>query len=290
MPVQVNSKVIQRGSVQPPFSVSTTLEPLATGFVMPSENRYMQLDDLGKGTACAGLEILAGGRFETPWRSLNYVELAPGKGFRAGAAEWCEHGFIVIEGVVECVSDGVRTGVEGPAALLAGPAREHTVNNVGTETVRLVHMSVALGAAVRGDDSLRVESVDPQSLEWRASIHQGVGRIATRHLWGPGDFNSSWTFVDHAVLESRSSVGYHYHEALEECFLVLKGSGLMTIDDETFAVGPNSVTWQGIETSHGIYNPAAEELEFLRLAVAKEDEDFTTIDLHDDLSGRRPGR
>ena len=59
-------------------------------------------------------------------------------------------------------------------------------------------------------------------------------------------------------------MGYHYHDALEESFVVLSGEGLVTIDDETFAVGQGSVTWQGIGQGHGIYNPGPEELEFVR--------------------------
>ena len=62
----------------------------------------------------------------------------------------------------------------------------------------------------------------------------------------------------------------------------------MTIGDQTFAVGPGSATWQEIGAGHGIYNPGPEELDFLRVAVALPDEAFTTVDLHDDLAGRRP--
>ena len=63
----------------------------------------------------------------------------------------------------------------------------------------------------------------------------------------------------------------------------------MTIADETFAVKPGSVTWQGIGHGHGIYNPGPEKLEFVRIAVKQADEEYTTMhDLHDDLSARRP--
>ena len=250
----------------------------------------MQLDDLGNGVTSGEVEIFPGRRFQTSWRLFNCLDLAPGKEARIAADELCEHGYIVVEGVVELVCGGMGREVQGPAVLLAKIGGEHAINNRGGESARLVHMSVATGESVDAHRPFRVEPVDLESLRWSDAIHRGAGRIATRHLWGPEDFHSSWAFVDHAVLESRSSVGYHYHDALEECFLVLKGRGFMTIDDETFAVGPNSVTWQGIGTGHGIYNPAAENLEFLRLAVAQEDREFTTIDLHDDLSGRSPQR
>ena len=138
------------------------------------------------------------------------------------------------------------------------------------------------------DAFVRTGSFAPAELKWRDAIHGGCGRIATRHVLKPEDFRSSWTFLDHAILSAGGSVGYHYHDAMEESFVVLAGEGLMTIGDETFAVGQGSVTWQGIGQGHGIYNPGPDELEFVRIAVAQKDEEYTTIDLHDDLSSRGP--
>ena len=152
----------------------------------------------------------------------------------------------------------------------------------------MVHVRVGLEEKADGEQPLRLAAVDRDALAWRAAIHGGAGRIATRHIWGADDFRSTWTFADHAILAPQSSVGYHLHEALEECFLVLRGGGYMTIEAQTFEVGPGSMTWQGIEQGHGIYNPRSGELEFLRLAVALPEREFTTVDLNDDLAGRRP--
>ena len=103
-----------------------------------------------------------------------------------------------------------------------------------------------------------------------------VGAVASpRGVLRPS-FHSTWTFLDHAILSAGGSVGYHYHDALEECFVVLRGRGLMTIDDETFEVSPGSVTWQGIGQAHGIFNPGPDALDFLRVAVAHRDEPYTT--------------
>ena len=134
----------------------------------------------------------------------------------------------------------------------------------------------------------KVGIFDEQALTWRDAIHGGCGQVATRHVLSPDDFRSDWTFLDHAILGAGGSVGYHYHDFLEESFVVLRGQGLMTIDDETFGVESGSVTWQGIGQGHGIYNPGPEKLEFVRIAVKQADEEYTTIDLHDDLSARRP--
>ena len=233
------------------------------------------------GTAVFGVQ-----GFATPWRTFDYLEWSPGQGCGVDAMEeLCEEGFIVLGGAVELAGVGVHFGLASPAVLLLGLGE--TPEIAAPAGARVLHIQVGL-EGVDGESRSRAEAVDVDALTWRDAIHGGVGRIATRHIWGPGDFISTWTFLDHAVLEPKGSVGYHYHDALEECFVVLAGDGLMTVDDRTFAVGPGSITWQGIGQGHGIYNPREEPLEFLRLAVAEKDEAYTTVDLQDDLANREP--
>jgi len=247
--------------------------------------RYVRLEELelreGRAPVFAGLE------FATPWSRLDYVGLDPGQNYSPPSEGLCEEGYVVLEG-----SAGLKAGeaggrVDGPGVVLVPIKEEHRLANTGDGEVRLLHVRVEMEQC-REKGTLRVDAVDAAALKWRDAIHGGAGRMATRHLWGPEDFLSTWTFMDHAVLGPDSSVGYHYHDALEECFVVLKGRGYMTIADETFTVGPGSATWQGIGQGHGIYNPEREDLEFLRIAVALADEEYTTVDLHDDLFGRGP--
>ena len=215
---------------------------------------------------------------------MRYAVLEPGAFFEPPGDYPCEAGYLLLAGQVEWA----RTKVVGPAAFLcAGGATDPVANN-GPRPAQLLYVGVEVEARPSTARARRVEAVAADRLTWRAAIHGGVGRIATRHIWGPEDFDSTWTFYDHAVLAPDSSVGYHYHDALEECFIMLAGRGYMTIDDETFAVGPGSVTWQGIGQGHGIYNPHPEELDFVRLAVAQPGRAYTTVDLHDDLAARRP--
>ena len=164
------------------------------------------------------------------------------------------------------------------------------MTGVQTCALPISHVLYVAVATDAGGDAQRMSTgaFAGDLLTRRDAIHGGSGRIATRHVLRPEDFHSTWTFLDHAVLGAGGSVGYHYHDALEECFVVLRGRGLMTIDDETFEVSPGSVTWQGIGQAHGIYNPGPDELDFLRVAVAQPHEEYTTIDLHDDLAGRAP--
>ena len=251
-----------------------------------------------------GGQVFAGGRMETPWVGFDYWALEPGEVRQVvGAEEGCEQGYVLMGGPAELAvgsfreGSGERRGSRGSSGVgpgyIVGPVGfDHELQNLTERVFGVFHVRVEMNeeqmGALAQDSFVRTGSFAQAELAWRDAIHGGCGQIATRHVLKPEDFHSSWTFLDHAVLSEGGSVGYHYHDALEESFVVLNGQGLMTIDDETFEVGPGSVTWQGIGEGHGIYNPSPEELEFVRIAVAQRDEEYTTIDLHDDLSSRGP--
>ena len=208
----------------------------------------------------------------------------------AGTGRACEQGYVFTGGPVELTvgQQRVESG-KGPCFVVEPTGCAHELKNLTDASVNVLRVRVALDADSDTQDvQPKTGTFDEQALKWRDAIHGGCGQIATRHVLSPDDFNSDWTFLDHAILDAEGSVGYHYHDFLEESFVVLRGQGLMTIDDETFAVGPGSVTWQGIGQGHGIYNPGPEKLEFVRIAVKQAYEEYTTIDLHDDLSARRP--
>jgi len=248
---------------------------------------HVRLSEL-QGDRASGVPVFAGLERATAWRGLEYLELPPAAQLCPLAQPDCEVGYLVLEGEVECAGEELAIEAESPAALLCGVGWPHTLKNAGEGLARLLRVAVALDASTPEPRALLVEEIAGGKLEWRPAIHGGAGQIATCHIWGPEDFKSPWVFLDHAVLAPRSSVGYHFHDALEESFVVRRGAGYMTIADQTFAVGPGSVTWQGIGQGHGIYNPGDQDLEFLRIAVGIRGEPFTTVDLNDDLSNRKP--
>lgn len=249
---------------------------------------HIALDTIWPRAAAAEpVPLLPPDRLTTPWASLTAVELPPGAAGPADRAGDCEVGHVLLSGELEYCGHGQGLSLRAPAVLVCGAAPEPSLCNPGPAAARYLTATVELAApAVPCPPA--VQAVDAAALKWRDAIHGGTGRLATRHLWRPEDLASAWAFIDHAVLGADASVGYHYHDALEEAFVVLAGRGRMTIADRTFGVGPGSVTFQGIGEGHGIYNPGPEHLAFLRLAVALPGEAFTTIDLHDDLRARQP--
>ena len=238
-----------------------------------------------------GGSVFAGLRFATPWMGYSYWALEPGEVRRiAGEGEDCEQGYVLLGGPAALAVKSCRKGSDetrgergasgqGPRYIVGPVGYDCELQNLSDRVFGVLHVKVAMSAEQMGavaQDSFRDGFVqtgpfDQAELKWRDAIHGGCGKIATRQ-----------------VLEQGSSVGYHYHDTLEESFVIVGGQGLMTTADETFAVGQGSVTWQGIGQAHGIYNPGPEPLEFVRIAVLQRDEETTTIDLHDDLSARAP--
>lgn len=246
--------------------------------------RHVRFDQLqlsaGRGPIFPGLE------FATPWSVFDGVELAPGEGEEISGDWPCEQGYVALAGPLELrAGEMVGRSESSPCVFLAPVGCSHALINRSARTVRILHVRVEMDRWPIAEQQVRVACLEVGALQWRDSIHGGRGRIATRHLWEPAEFASSWTFVDHALLGPDSSVGYHYHDALEECFVVLAGQGAVTLAGQTLAVGPGSITFQGIRQAHGIYNPGPGELEFLRLAVARSGEKYTTVELGDDLAG-----
>jgi mannose-6-phosphate isomerase-like protein (cupin superfamily) len=221
----------------------------------------------------------------TWWRRFELLDLSPASAHAVPSAGE-EVGYLVLSGRIAVEQSPSRVEAQAPAAVRCAAMVPHTVI-AAPEGARLLCIAAEASAA---GGRLATDVFVLTRLPWRDAIHGGGGRIGTRHLWRPEDFVSSWTFVDHAVLSQGSSLGCHYHDHLEEAFIVLSGRGWMTIGADTVEINPGTVTLQRANIGHGLYNPFAEDLNFIRVAIATPGEIFTTIDLDDDLRARRPSQ
>ena len=110
---------------------------------------------------------------------------------------------------------------------------------------------------------------EPRAAEWSpldidmldaTKAHGGMGEIRFRRLWDHDRFTTGWGFIDHAVVEAGSSVGYHRHDTVQECYLILAGDGVMLVDGTVFGVtpGPGSPTDSAGHTgSQPVTNPSS---------------------------------
>jgi mannose-6-phosphate isomerase-like protein (cupin superfamily) len=101
--------------------------------------------------------------------------------------------------------------------------------------------------------------------------HGGRGSIeVARATTGvPG---SACTFIDLCVVPAGGSIGSHTHGVDdEEIYVVVEGHGSMTVDDETFEVGPGDVIVNRPGGTHGLSNDGDAPLRIVVVDVATPD-------------------
>ncbi len=92
--------------------------------------------------------------------------------------------------------------------------------------------------------------------------HGGEGTIKFRRILEK-EFNAKISFLDYTILPPGTSIGFHQHVHNEEVYIILKGKGLMAVDAEETEVGEGDVILTPSQSSHGLKNHTAHNLEIL---------------------------
>ena len=92
------------------------------------------------------------------------------------------------------------------------------------------------------------------------SCHGGRGLIRMSRVLDGAKLESYCDFVDYAVIDPGGSIGIHRHEENEEIYLILEGTGRMTVNGEAFPVKTGDVVLNRRHWSHGLENDSAEKL------------------------------
>jgi mannose-6-phosphate isomerase-like protein (cupin superfamily) len=97
--------------------------------------------------------------------------------------------------------------------------------------------------------------------------HEGTGRIQTTRVLD-AEHHSAFRFIDLTQIPPGCSVGVHTHAEDEEVYIIISGRGRMTVDGETFEVGPGHVIRNVPGGTHGLINVGSELLTMVVLDVA----------------------
>jgi mannose-6-phosphate isomerase-like protein (cupin superfamily) len=81
------------------------------------------------------------------------------------------------------------------------------------------------------------------------------------------DFDTPLSFINYAELEPGASIGVHRHGENEEVYVVLSGSGVMTVNGERRAVRKGDVILNKPGWEHGLENASEEPLALLVFEV-----------------------
>jgi mannose-6-phosphate isomerase-like protein (cupin superfamily) len=151
--------------------------------------------------------------------------------------------------------------------------------------MRVVPLTLLCAALLVARDPLaqRIRHTDPSRYRPSRSVHGGAGQMAFTALLNASNFQSNFLFLHRGVLSPKSGIGHHFHNTMEEMFIILNGEAQFTIDGRSSAIkGPAGAPCR-MSHSHGIYNATDQPVEWMNIAVATTKGKYDNFDLGDPL-------
>ncbi len=104
-------------------------------------------------------------------------------------------------------------------------------------------------------------------------------------LFDASTLNTNLIFLHRGVIPPKSGIGHHYHNQMEEMFVIFNGEAQFTIDGRTSTLqGPAGAPCR-MGRSHAIYNASDQPLEWMNIAVGSVKGKYDNFDLGDDRAG-----
>jgi mannose-6-phosphate isomerase-like protein (cupin superfamily) len=136
-----------------------------------------------------------------------------------------------------------------------------------------------------GTLSQRIVHTDPATYRQSPAVHGGAGTMSFTALLNRGAVTPEFNFLHRGVIPAGAGIGHHFHNVVEEMFVILDGEAQFTIDGRTATVkGPAGVLCR-TGHSHAIYNPGPMPVQWMNLNVSLIAGVYDNFDLGDTRVG-----
>jgi mannose-6-phosphate isomerase-like protein (cupin superfamily) len=161
------------------------------------------------------------------------------------------------------------------------------------QTLRLSHAGPAVAAvlvallsgplaAQAAPLAARIVPTDSSAYRPLTAVHAGAGNMAFASLLGRGAIGPHFNFLHRGEIPARSGIGHHFHNTVEEMFVILDGEAQFTINGRTARLaGPAAVVCR-MGDSHAILNTGAETLQWMNFQASSIAGVGDAFDLGDD--------
>jgi mannose-6-phosphate isomerase-like protein (cupin superfamily) len=131
----------------------------------------------------------------------------------------------------------------------------------------------------------RIAHTDPAKYRKAPHVHAGAGELHYMGLFDASSLNTNLIFLHRGVLPPKGGIGHHYHNQMEEMFVIFNNEAQFTIDGRTSTLeGPAGAPCR-MGRSHAIYNPTDKPTEWMNIAVGSVKAKYDNFDLDDDRVG-----
>jgi mannose-6-phosphate isomerase-like protein (cupin superfamily) len=149
----------------------------------------------------------------------------------------------------------------------------------------LAAILASIPAVAREPLEKRIGRTDPSKYRVAKSVHAGAGELHYMGLFDATSFNTNLIFLHRGVIPPKGGIGHHYHNHMEEMFVIFDNEAQFTIDGRTAVLeGPAGAPCR-MGRSHGIYNPTDKPTEWMNIAVGSIQGKYDATDIGDDRVG-----
>jgi mannose-6-phosphate isomerase-like protein (cupin superfamily) len=140
-------------------------------------------------------------------------------------------------------------------------------------------------APAAGPLAQRIVHTDAAAYRPSPAVHGGAGTMSFTALLNRGAVTPEFNFLHRGVIPAGAGIGHHFHNVVEEMFVILDGEAQFTIDGRTATVkGPAGVLCR-TGHSHAIYNPGPGPVQWMNLNVSMIPGVYDNFDLGDTRVG-----
>lgn len=141
-------------------------------------------------------------------------------------------------------------------------------------------------ASAREPLAKRIAHTDPSSYRLAKAVHGGApAGLNFQGLFDGSALNTNLIFLHRGVIPPGGGIGHHYHNQMEEMFVIFDNEAQFTIDGRTSVLaGPAGAPCR-MGRSHAIYNPSDKPVEWMNIAVGSVKSKYDAFDIGDDRVG-----
>jgi mannose-6-phosphate isomerase-like protein (cupin superfamily) len=289
--------------------------PLAERIGHTDISRAREGKNVHQGTGTLFMQTLLG---RGSVKNLNFMHHGPlmpkssiGHHFHTNSDEM----FLILEGTCEFTINGQTALLEGPVAVPLKSGDAHAVYNPSNSPADWVNFQVGIESAATspqggiqargafnysadptslfemGDDRSNVQQLlskptfintgklTRESLRPVINMNGGKDTVFYRRTLGPGAFASNWAFVDHLLIPVGATVGRHYHQGVDEVYLVMKGTGKVRVNDEVADIAYGDAIPVKAGEIHTLESSSTEPLELIVYGIALEKGKLDYVDV-----------
>ena len=151
--------------------------------------------------------------------------------------------------------------------------------------VLVLVLAGTLLASGRDPLAQRIARTDPAKYRKGKAVHAGAGELHYMGLFDAATFNTNFIFLHRGVIPPKGGIGHHFHNHMEEMFVILDNEAEFTIDGRTSRLAGPAAAPCRMGHSHAIYNPTDKPTEWMNIAVGTIKGKYDAWDLGDDRVG-----